>query len=94
MWRLRCWVLIFFISHRLPVDLHGGSLVDAVSMECFGDNMQPSQTQLQLCSMLESTPELHLLISQFPDILNATGVLLPVKHAVEHVIETTGRQYW
>jgi hypothetical protein len=82
----------FLRSHRLLVDLHGGCLIEATSLQRLGNNMQPGQYQPQLCSVFEATlPRLRQLISQFPDVLNAAGALPPVKHAVEHVIETTGR---
>jgi Reverse transcriptase (RNA-dependent DNA polymerase) len=82
----------FLRSHRLLVDLHGGCLIEAASMQRFGDNVQSSHTPPQLCSVLQATPpRLHLLISQLLNVLNATGVLPPVKHTVEHFIETTGR---
>jgi hypothetical protein len=57
----------FLRSHRLLVDLHGGCLIEAASMQRFGDNVQSSQAPPQLCSVLEATPpRLRLLISQFP----------------------------
>jgi hypothetical protein len=86
------WGADFLRSHRLLVDLHGGCLIAAASMQRLGDNVQSSHTPPQLCSVLEATPpRLRLLISQFPDVLNATGALPLVKHAVEHLTETTGR---
>jgi Reverse transcriptase (RNA-dependent DNA polymerase) len=36
-------------------------------------------------------PKLRQLLSQYPDVVNAPGVLPPVKHSVKHVIETAGR---
>jgi hypothetical protein len=40
---------------------------------------------------LGSPPAVQLLLAQFPDVLNAQGALPPIKHEVEHVIETSGR---
>jgi hypothetical protein len=74
------------------VDLYGGCLVDAATLQRYGDAALPPPPGPSLCSVLEAAPpKSHQLLSQYPDVVNPTGVLPPVKHSVEHVIETSGR---
>ena len=83
----------FLRHHHLMVDLHNRELVDTATLQRFGDggSRQPSGGGV-LSSILESTPlPIRQLLSEFPDVCNAEGILPPVKHDVRHVIETTGR---
>jgi hypothetical protein len=84
----------FLRNFRLLVDLHQQCLEDAVTHQRFGiiQTSPPALTSSSLCSVASSSPPaVQQLLAQFPDVLNAQGALPPIKHKVEHVIETSGR---
>jgi hypothetical protein len=69
----------FLRNYRLLLDLHGGCLIDAVTLQRFGDASLPLPPGSSLYSVLEAAPpKLRQLLSQYPDVINSTGVLPPV----------------
>jgi hypothetical protein len=80
-----------FLCHfKLIVNLSAGCLMDAETLQPLGSSA--SQVGGGLMAVLEATPpRLRALISQFPEVVNATGKLPPIKHSVQHVIVTAGR---
>jgi hypothetical protein len=81
----------FLRHYRLLVDLNASCLVNTETLQRFSDGVGTAGAS-GVFSVVEATPPwLRALLSQFPDVLNSSGGLPPVKHAVKHTIETTGR---
>jgi Reverse transcriptase (RNA-dependent DNA polymerase) len=80
-----------FLRHfKLIVNLSAGCLMDAETLQPLGSSASPIGGGLM--AVLEATPpRLRALISQFPEVVNASGKLPPIKHSVQHVIVTVGR---
>jgi predicted aspartyl protease len=82
-----------FLKHyKLVVDLAGGCMVEAGTLTRIGDQLRSGGGGGELFSVLEDTPPaIRELLGRYPEVVNPSHKLPPVKHAVEHVIVTTGR---
>jgi Reverse transcriptase (RNA-dependent DNA polymerase) len=80
-----------FLWHfGLVVDLYAGCLIQAETLQWIGDCVGTAIFS-EVLSVVEATPpRLRALLSQFPEVLNSSGELLPVKHTVRHTTETVG----
>jgi hypothetical protein len=80
----------FLRHYQLLVDLSGGCLLEAGTLARIGDGSRGGGGELY--SVLEQTPpEIRAVLSKFPEVINTSKRLPEVKHAVVHIIETTGR---
>jgi Reverse transcriptase (RNA-dependent DNA polymerase) len=80
----------FLRHYRLMVNLADGCLVEADTLRPLGSGTPPTGGGL-MAALTATPPELRTLLSQYPEVVNAPGKLPPVKHAVQHVIVTSGR---
>jgi hypothetical protein len=81
----------FLRSNKLLVDLNAGCLVSTVTLQRFGDGLDGGGVSGVFSVMEATPPRLRALLSEFPDVLNSSEDLPPVRHAVCHTIEMTGR---
>jgi hypothetical protein len=80
-----------FLKHfKLLVNLAAGCLVDAETLQSIGSSILSFGGGL-VAALQAVLPRLRAIISQFPEVANIPGKWPPVKHAVQHVIVTTGR---
>jgi cleavage and polyadenylation specificity factor subunit 1 len=81
-----------FLRHQgLVVDLAAGRLIQPTTLQLFASASSLAGSTGLLASV-QATPEpFRSLFCEFQDVAGSSGTLPPVKHSVEHVIETAGR---
>ncbi len=77
--------------HGLVVDLAAGRLINTATLQQLGSAVSSSVAGGLLASVQSTPSPLRSLFSEFQDVADPSGTLPPVKHGVEHVIETVGR---
>ncbi len=81
----------FLRHHGLVVDLAAGRLINTATLQQLGSAV-PSSVAGGLLASVQSTPSpFRSLFSEFQDVAGPSGTLPPVKHGVEHVIQTVGQ---
>jgi transposase InsO family protein len=80
----------FLRHYKLIVDLAAGCLIEAGSLQRFGDNVTAAAGQL--FAVIEGTAsDIRAVLSRYPEVVNPAKKLPEVKHSVEHFIQTSGR---
>jgi len=81
--------LDFLAANKLSVDAATGRVFQSGSALPITPGSSSSSSSLN--SLLFSDPDIHQLLSEFPEVVSDTLSRVPPLHGVQHTIETTGR---